>query len=66
MEYRKTYFRIHSRYQFDSSCPDESDATEFREETRRRSRVRAGICIPTETVHLIPSRKASRIYTCTR
>lgn len=30
------------------------------------SRVRAGICIPTETVHLIPSRKASRIYTCTR
>lgn len=35
MEYRKTYLRIHSRYQFDSSWPDESDATEFREETRR-------------------------------
>ena len=35
MEYRKTYFRIHSRYQFDSGWLDESDATEFREETRR-------------------------------
>ena len=62
MEYRKTYFRIHSRYQFDSGWLDESDATEFREETRRLFQ----ICIPTETVHLIPSRKASRIYTCTR
>lgn len=35
MEYRKTYFRIRSRYQFDSGWPDESDDAEFQEESRR-------------------------------
>lgn len=35
MEYRNVYFRIRSRYQYDSGWPDESDATEFREESRR-------------------------------
>ena len=35
MEYRKVYFRINSRYQFDSGWPDESDDAEFQEESRR-------------------------------
>ena len=34
MEYRNVYFRIHSRYQFDSGWPTESDDAEFQEETR--------------------------------
>lgn len=35
MEYRNVYFRIRSRYQFDSGWPTESDNAEFQEETRR-------------------------------
>lgn len=35
MEYRNVYFRINSRYQFDSGWPTESDDAEFQEETRR-------------------------------
>lgn len=34
MEYRKTYFRIRSRYQYGSGWPNKSDASEFREESR--------------------------------
>ena len=34
MEYRKVYFRIRSRYQFDSEWTCESDAARFREESR--------------------------------
>lgn len=34
MEYRKVYFRIRSRYQFDSGWTCESDAARFREESR--------------------------------
>lgn len=34
MEYRNVYFRIRSRYQFDSGWPDETDAAEFHEESR--------------------------------
>lgn len=35
MEYRSTYFRIRSRYQFDSGWLDERDERAFREESRR-------------------------------
>ena len=35
MEYRSTYFRIRSRYQFDSGWPDEGTERAFREESRR-------------------------------
>ena len=35
MEYRNVYFRIGSRYQYDSGWMDESDEAEFREESRR-------------------------------
>lgn len=35
MEYRSTYFRIRSRYQFDSGWPDEDAERAFREESRR-------------------------------
>ena len=59
MEYRKVYFRIRSRYQFDSGWPAETDAAKFHEE----SRVRAGIYSPVGTAHLIPLRKAGRSYT---
>ena len=34
MEYRKVYFRIRSRYQFDSGWPAETDAAKFHEESR--------------------------------
>ena len=34
MEYRKVYFRIRSRYQFDSGWPAETDAAKFHEERR--------------------------------
>lgn len=34
MEYRKVYFRIRSRYQFDSGWPAEADAAKFHEESR--------------------------------
>ena len=34
MEYRSTYFRIRSRYQFDSGWPDEGAERAFREESR--------------------------------
>lgn len=34
MEYRKVYFRICSRYQFDSGWPAETDAAKFHEESR--------------------------------
>lgn len=34
MEYQSTYFRIRSRYQFDSGWPDESAERAFREESR--------------------------------
>ena len=34
MEYRNVYFRIGSRYQYDSGWMDESDEAEFREESR--------------------------------
>ena len=35
MEYRNVYFRIRSRYLFDSGWPDERDTVEFHEESRR-------------------------------
>lgn len=35
MEYRNVYFRINSRYQFDSGWSTETDAAEFHEESRR-------------------------------
>lgn len=34
VEYRKVYFRIRSRYQFDSGWPAETDAAKFHEESR--------------------------------
>lgn len=34
MEYRKVYFRIRGRYQFDSGWPAETDAAKFHEESR--------------------------------
>ena len=34
MEYRKVYFRIRSRYQFDFGWPAETDAAKFHEESR--------------------------------
>ena len=34
MEYQSTYFRIRSRYQFDSGWPDEGTERAFREESR--------------------------------
>ena len=55
MEYRKVYFRIRSRYQFDSGWSAETDAAKFHEESRSLFRVRAGIYSPVGTAHLIPS-----------
>ena len=46
VEYRKVYFRIRSRYQFDSGWPAETDAAKFHEEAAACSRVRAGIYSP--------------------
>lgn len=34
LDYRKVYFRIRSRYQFDSGWPAETDAAKFHEESR--------------------------------
>ena len=63
MEYRKVYFRIRSRYQFDSGWPAETDAAKFMKKAAACSRVRAGIYSPVGTAHLIPLRKAGRSYT---
>ena len=49
MEYRKVYFRIRSRYQFDSGWPAETDAAKFHEESRSLFHS------PVGTAHLIPS-----------
>lgn len=63
VEYRKVYFRIRSRYQFDSGWPAETDAAKFHEESRSLFQSAGWDLQPGGTAHLIPLRKAGRSYT---
>lgn len=57
---RNTHFRMHSRYQFDSGWPAESDADSWKATVC--SKMQAGNCIPVKGVHLMPSRRTAGVF----